>query len=113
MKVRLSGEARAYLLAESAYLRKRSPIAAQAFLDRMREARQNLARFPEMGRGIERLPVPGSLRVVIGEYLLDYDIDDGLVLIVNIRHGAQQRLSPDVDDDFDYETCAPDPDAKP
>jgi len=49
-----------------------------AFLDRMTEARRNLARFPELGLESERLPVPGSRRLVIGDYLLDYEVIGGL-----------------------------------
>jgi plasmid stabilization system protein ParE len=93
MKVRLSGRARAYLRAEAAYLKKYSPGAAKAFLDRMAEARKNLARFPELGRGIERLPVPGSHRLVAGDYLLDYDLIDGDIVIISIRQGKKIPLA--------------------
>ncbi|WP_420962774.1 type II toxin-antitoxin system RelE/ParE family toxin [Brucella sp. IR073] len=104
MKVRLSGDARAYLRREASYLRQHSLKAAKAFLDRMAEARKNLAQFPEMGKGIERLPVPGSNRLIVGDYLLDYDLTDGEVTVLSIRHGQQQPLAPDAaDDDFDYE----------
>lgn len=102
-KVRLSGDARSYLLAEAVYLRERNPAAAQAFLDRMRKARMNLARFPAMGRGIEQLPVPGSHRLVVGDYLIDYDVSDDQLVIVSIRHGQQQPPPPEPDEDYDYE----------
>lgn len=49
MKVRLSGDARAYLRREAAYLQKYSQKAAKAFVDRMAKARKNLARFPRDG----------------------------------------------------------------
>ncbi|WP_163271439.1 type II toxin-antitoxin system RelE/ParE family toxin [Chelativorans alearense] len=106
MRVRLSGSARTYLRAEAAYLRKYSPRAAKTFLDRMAEARKNLARFPELGRGIESLPISGSHRLVVGDYLLDYDLVDGDVVIVSIRHGQQKPLTQETDEDFDYEDGA-------
>lgn len=109
MKVRLSGIARAYLRREAAYLQRCSQKAAGAFVDRMTEARQNLARFPEMGKTFDRLPIPGSHRLVVGDYLLDYDVSDGAVVILSIRHGQQQPLAPDVEDDFDYEEGAAKP----
>lgn len=104
MKVRLSGSARAYLHAEAAYLRQYSPRAAKAFLERMADARTNLAKFPDLGRSIEGLPVPGMHRLVVGDYLLDYDVTSEDVVILSIRHGRQQPLTEDIDDDFDYET---------
>ncbi|TIQ37414.1 MAG: type II toxin-antitoxin system RelE/ParE family toxin [Mesorhizobium sp.] len=114
MKVRLSGDARAYLRREAAYLQKYSQKAAKAFIDRMAEARKNLARFPEMGKTFDRLPIPGSHRLVVGDYLLDYDLTDDEVVILSIRHCQQQPLTPEIEDDFDYEAgAAKPPDPKP
>jgi plasmid stabilization system protein ParE len=102
-KVRLSENARAFLRREANYLRDRSPAAAQAFLTRLREAERNLSQFPELGRRKDGLPIEGSMRLVVGDYVLDYDLDDGVVAITAIRHGRQ--LDPDLekDDDFDFE----------
>ncbi|MGN6585334.1 MAG: type II toxin-antitoxin system RelE/ParE family toxin [Rhizobiaceae bacterium] len=109
MKVRLSGDARAYLRREATYLRKYSRKAANAFVDRMAEARRNLTRFPEMGKTFDRLPIPGSHRLVVGDYLLDYDVTEDEVVILSIRHGQQQPLTPEIEDDFDYEEGAAKP----
>jgi plasmid stabilization system protein ParE len=102
-KVRLSDDARSFLQREARYLRERSPSAAEAFLNRFREAKRNLSQFPELGRRIEALPVEGSMRLVVG----DYDLDDDVVAITTIRHGRQ--LDPDLakDDDFDFEAGSP------
>ncbi|RWB93767.1 MULTISPECIES: type II toxin-antitoxin system RelE/ParE family toxin [unclassified Mesorhizobium] len=113
MKVRLSGDARAYLRREAAYLQKHSQKAAKAFVDRMTEARKNLTRFPEMGETFDRLPIPGSHRLVVGDYLLDYDLADEEVVILSIRHGQQQPLTPEIEDDFDYEDAAKPSDPQP
>lgn len=102
MKVRLTARARAYLRKEAAYLRQHSRPAAEAFVERIGQARQTLARFPEIGFGPDRLPIPRSHRLVVGEYLIDYDVSVDAVVINSIRHGAQDGVVPD-DDDDDYE----------
>lgn len=101
MKVRLSGDARAYLQQEAAYLKARSRAAAENFLARMREARGNLAQFPEMGSEREGLPLPGMRRLVVGAYLLDYEITRSGVSIVSIRHSRQSPLPVDPHEDFE------------
>lgn len=42
-------------------------------------------------------------RLIVGDYLLDYEVGKNEIHIVAIRHGRQ--LSPDVglEEDFDYE----------
>jgi hypothetical protein len=40
---------------------------------------------------------------VVGDYLLDYDVTEEEVVILSIRHGQQQSLTPEIEDDFDYE----------
>ena len=102
-KVWLSRNARAFLLRETTYLRDRSPLAAETFLGKFRDARRNLSRFPEIGQRKEALPIEGSMRLVVGDYILDYDILDDGIAITSIRHSRQ--LDPDLekDDDFDFE----------
>jgi plasmid stabilization system protein ParE len=73
-KVRLSANARSYLIREAKYLRDRSPAAAAAFVARMRHARQLLANFPELGTGKKGLPHSDMRCLVVGDYLMDYRI---------------------------------------
>jgi plasmid stabilization system protein ParE len=40
---------------------------------------------------------------VVGNYVLDYDVDDQGVAIIAIRHGRQNVISAAVEADFDYE----------
>ena len=56
-----------------------------------------------MGREKESLPVEGSMRLVVGEYIMDYDLDDDIVAISSIRHGRQQDPDLDKGEDFDFE----------
>jgi hypothetical protein len=85
-KVRLSGIARAFLQREAKYLRERSPSAAETFLSRLREARRNL----------------------VGDYILDYDLDKVGVAIASIRHARQSDpdIGHDADLDFEIEADA-------
>jgi plasmid stabilization system protein ParE len=102
-RVRLSAQAAVYLRAEAHYLRRHSRRAAKAFVLRMQEARTNLARFPDIGVGSARLPVPGARRLIVGDYVLDYDYSDDVVTVLAIRHGRQQPSDIEPDEDFDYE----------
>jgi len=103
MKVRMSYDARAYLRDEAKYLRKRSPAAASALTAVMKKARENLANFGELGFTKEGLPIPGMRRLIVGNYLLDYEISRDVVLVVAIRHGRQTPPDIILDDDFDFE----------
>lgn len=103
MKVWLSGAARACIRHEASYLRKHSRPAANALLARMSRAKELLARFPNIGVQTDDLPIPGSQRLIVGDYLLDYEPFRDGVLVTSIRHGAQARGPIDLDDDFDYE----------
>lgn len=102
-KVRLSQNARIFIQREAKYLRERNQAAAENFLDRLSQARRNLAQFPKIGHEKTSLPVAGSLRLVVGDYILDYDLDDEGVAITAIRHGRQQDPDLEKDDDFDFE----------
>lgn len=89
-RVRLSSTARAFINRETRYLRERNMAAAENFLEHLREARCNLGRFPEVGRP-SPLPLPGLRRLVVGDYVLEYDLTPDAVEIIMIRHGRQQE----------------------
>jgi plasmid stabilization system protein ParE len=78
----MSANARAYLRDEAKYLRQRSP---------------------ELGFATDGLPIPGMRRLIVGNYLLDYEISGEVVLVVAIRHGRQTPSELTLDDDFDFE----------
>lgn len=102
-KVRLSENARNFIWREAKYLRDRNQAAAEKFLDRLRDAWLNLAQFPKMGRQKDALPVEGSMCLIVGDYVIDYDLDGEVVSITSIRHGHQQDPDLAKDDDFDFE----------
>jgi plasmid stabilization system protein ParE len=103
MKVLMSENARAYVHREARYLSKHSPSAAKSFSERMKEARKNLRAFNEMGFESEELPIPGMRRLIVGDYLLDYEILESEIHIVAIRHGRQLPPTIGVEQDFDFE----------
>lgn len=101
MKVRLSGAARAYLLHEASYLTQRSSSAGAAFLRDIRSARQRIGKYPEIG--FKPFPARESRRLVVGDYLIDYEPGSDGIEITSIRHGRQSDVALNLDDDFDYE----------
>ena len=103
VRVRMAGPAKAYLRKEAHYLRQRSPRTADAFLLRMREARDNLRRFPLMGFQKGGLPIPGMRSLVVDTYILDYEIAGDELLIMAIRPGQVPESLLEVEDDFNYE----------
>lgn len=104
-KVELSRSARRYFLQETAYLRQRSRPAAEVFRTRISKALDTLASFPRAGFSHDGLPVPDISRMVVGNYILDYQTEKERVLILSIRHGRQAPLA-ELAEDFSYE--APD-----
>lgn len=84
--VRLSHQARAWLLAEIAYLAERDPAAARRVVAHLRAAQRNLARFPGMAQtGL----IPGTRRLVVGDYVPTVRRHRGEVEIAAIRSARQ------------------------
>jgi len=71
------------------YSRKENPFAAFRLVDRIESVVAELGDIPGMGSptdksGIQRFPVAGT------PYLIFYEILQGEVAIVHIRHGARR-----------------------
>ena len=103
-RVRVSEEAREFLRNEARYLKTHSSVAAQRFLARVAEAKRKLSDFPLMGPPDEHALVPQARRLVVGDYVMTYDVVGDLVAITSIRHGQMAPAQPDLDDDLDFET---------
>ena len=84
-------------------LRKLNPAAARNLSRQMRNAQRNLAAFDGIGFESEELPIRGMRQLVVGDYLMDYEVAGNEIHVLAIRHGRQ--LPPDVplDDDYDFE----------
>jgi toxin ParE1/3/4 len=73
MQIVLSDKARTDLLQIHRYLDERNPSAAEAFVPRINENFENLARFPFIGR--ERFNLASGLRcLVVGVHLIFYTV---------------------------------------
>lgn len=98
---RLSRQARAWFLREIAYVAERNPAAARKIIEQFQVARRNLAQFPGMAQtGL----IPGTRRIVVGDYVLTVRESHGEAEIVVIRSGRQgEAYAPEHHAD-DFET---------
>lgn len=103
MRIRLSDDARQFLRDEAKYLKARSSSAAHYFLNRIDEAKINLAQFPHMGVETEASALQNTRRLVIGDYILIYEIIDNIVAVSSIRHGRMMPKKQTAEKDIDYE----------
>jgi plasmid stabilization system protein ParE len=102
-RVRYSLEARRYIREEAAYLRLRSPAAADRLLGHIKLLTKNLSTFPTLGHMSDQTIMPSAHRFVIGEYVADYEILEDEVLVFAIRHGRQRPPNQPLESDDDYE----------
>jgi plasmid stabilization system protein ParE len=102
-RVRYSSEARLYIKSEATYLRARSGLAALRFLDAIKLLTSNLSSFPALGHLSEETLVHNARRLVVGEYLVDYELTDDEALVLAIRHGRQMPPNQSIDSDDDFE----------
>lgn len=81
-------EALSDLAAIRAYIDQFDPDAAARFAERLREAAESLADFPNKGRVLEN-----DLRQwsIVRPYRIRYFVDGATVYIIDIVHGAQLR----------------------
>ena len=101
--VKLSNDAADYIRQESDYLRRQNPAAAKKFSLAMKNAKRTLQSFPEAGNSMHGLQIAGSLTLVVGDYLLDYQYDGSQVNVILIRHGRTLAQTPDIELDIDLE----------
>ena len=100
-KLRISDEASAYLRAERAYLARFDKRAASTMILQLRQAMEMLRRFPLAGKALD---VPqGVRRFSVPPYVIDYEVMDGILGILIVRHARQHEpdIATDADDDFE------------
>ncbi|MGV3550246.1 type II toxin-antitoxin system RelE/ParE family toxin [Rhizobium sp.] len=102
-RVEFSLDARAYIKAEASYLKARSPAAGARFRASLGSLRRNLTNFPGLGHRNPEAVAEGIFRFVMDEYLVDYEVIDGVVIVITIRHGRQAPPNQPPDPDDDYE----------
>ncbi|MDO9417982.1 type II toxin-antitoxin system RelE/ParE family toxin [Pararhizobium sp.] len=101
MKLRISPAAAAYIRAERAYLARLDKRAAASMIQQMRRTMEMLLQFPDAGKALE-MPA-GARRFSTAPYVLDYDVTDGILEILIIRHARQldPNMVCDVEDSFE------------
>lgn len=102
MKVVVSHQVKEYLEAEKRYLKRHSSTAHKRLAARLREAFAMLGRFPLAGPE-RQLPVSGLRRLVVDDYVLDYEIGNNELHVLAMRHGRQRDPYMAIEDDFDFE----------
>jgi plasmid stabilization system protein ParE len=102
MRVIISAKVQDFLRHERSYLQRHSTIAWKRLSDRLRRTRKLLAEFPQLGAE-KPLPIPGLRRLVMGDYVLDYEVRDDEVHVLNMRHGRQNDPDLEIEPDIDYE----------
>ncbi len=88
MKVKFNRGALADIEEITTYIAQRNPKAAAALLARFEAATKLISRMPKIGVRTER----ANLRkLVVGSYLIIYEIASAEVVVHYVRHGARQR----------------------
>jgi toxin ParE1/3/4 len=94
MTVRFTPAADAAYLQLIRHLATENPLAARHLMQRVREARSRLARFPQLGHYIPEFPESLHRQFLIGPYRFFYRIDGQTVWIVAVWHGKQLPAEP-------------------
>jgi toxin ParE1/3/4 len=73
------------------YIKLDSPQAAHSFAKKVMEKIRLLKKFPEMGKQIDDPRLSGILMLIIGNYLVLYEIktEDNVVYLHRFFHGAR------------------------
>ena len=88
MRVRFNRAALADIDEITTYIAERNPRAAAGFLARFEAAAGLIGQSPKIGVRIERVNLR---KVVVGSYLIIYEITSSEVIIHYVRHGARLR----------------------
>ncbi|HVW54167.1 MAG TPA: type II toxin-antitoxin system RelE/ParE family toxin [Rhizobiaceae bacterium] len=103
MRVVISARVKTFLQAEKSYLSRHSTSAWKMLAVRLRQTRKLLAECPLAGSA-KALPMKGLRRIVMGDYVLDYEVRNGEIHILSMRHGRQNDPDLEYEPDFGDET---------
>ena len=90
MKVRISTAARADIKAVFDFIYPDSPRAAEAVFLAILDATDSLAKFPNRGRpGL----LAGTRELVVSAtgHIVTYSVENGVVTVIRIQHGREDR----------------------
>jgi toxin ParE1/3/4 len=93
--VRFKRPARIWIRRESEYLREHRPQAASRFITAIDRAAQQLSEHPMSGPPGD---IPDTRRLVVGNYILSYQVRRGVVEVFAVRHSRQRDARAPVTD---------------
>lgn len=96
MAFRLTSKAKRDIESIGDYLASRSPKAAVELVARFIDRWTLLATQPHSGQSVDDLS--GLRRLVIGEYLTFYRVEDGDIVVMRVLHGRRDVSEEDFSD---------------
>jgi toxin ParE1/3/4 len=94
LKILFTPTARAQFLSAIAYIRRDKPSAATRFRQRAEKSLKRLLEYPESGRSIPEFPEMPHCELIVPPYRLFYRVENDIVWIVAVWHGAQLPEQP-------------------
>ena len=88
MQVEITAEAERDLYDIARHVARDSPAKAAEFIDRLRDACAGLSEFPNRFAFVRRYEHLKIRHRVVGSYLIFYRIESEKVVILHVRHGA-------------------------
>lgn len=96
-RVRLTDEALGQIESIGDYIAKDSPLNAKRWLEKLHARIDSLSTFPERHAILYSANVAGVevRQTFYGVYRILYSIDNDIVHILTVRHGARKPIGPD------------------
>jgi toxin ParE1/3/4 len=79
------------------FIARDSPRAAEAMVERIFSASEQLTAFPLSGRLVPEFPGSGYRELLVGNYRVQYRVADTTIWIVTVVHGMRLPVKPDED----------------
>jgi len=98
MKLKLSGPVREDLLSLWEYIAVHDELAADRYLDHVRERAMELLPHPELGRPRPEI-LPGIRSLLCRNHLIFYRMKKGVIQILRILHGSMDLPNQDYSED--------------
>jgi toxin ParE1/3/4 len=77
------------------FIARDSPRAAEALVERIFAASEQLAAFPLSGRLVPEFPGSGYRELLVGNYRVQYRVADAAIWIVTVVHGMRLPIGLD------------------
>jgi toxin ParE1/3/4 len=77
------------------FIARDSPRAAEAMVERIFSASEQLTAFPLSGRRVPEFPGSPYRELLVGNYRVQYRVEDATVWIVTVVHGKRLPVRPE------------------